>query len=96
MKTICKPLLSLVVFLISTYLFAQKGPNLNIVKHTQNINAILRANGIANARIHANSNSVFGTTNSSTNYTKKDPPKKEEVNPGEETKRSNKVKNKKK
>jgi len=83
---------------MSNYLFAQQGPNLNIVKQQQNINGILRANNIANAnaRMHANSNSVFGTTNSSANYNKKDQPKKEDVNPEEETKKNNKTNNKKK
>ena len=97
MKTIHKPILSLIVFIMSNYLFAQQGPNLSIAKQQQNINGILRANSIANAnaKIHANSNSVFGTTNSSS-YNKKDPPKKEEVKTEEETKKNNKVKNKNK
>gem|GEM_PF-3869741 len=95
MKTIFKPILLLILFLITNYLFAQQGHNLNIVNQQQNINVILRANNIANAnaRIHANSNSVFGTTNSSVNYNKKDHPKKEELKP-EETRKITNQKNK--
>lgn len=90
--------LPMLCYTTSNYLFAQQYHNLNIVKQQQNTNGILRANNIANtnAKIHANSNSVFGTNNSSANYNKKNQPKKEEGKSEEETKRNNKVKKQKK
>ena len=85
MKMIYKPIVLLLTILISNYIYAQQGAD------------NLRANTVtnANAKVHANSNSIFGTNNSLSSY-KKDQPKKEEEKPEEEKKRNIKVKTKKK
>lgn len=84
MKTIYKIITLFMAFLISNHLFAQPGRSShinNIVKQQPRINGILKAtnNANANAKIHANSNSVFGTRNTHPNYNKKDQPKKDEI-----------------
>ncbi|MEO7291729.1 MAG: hypothetical protein ABIW34_01405 [Ginsengibacter sp.] len=92
MKPIYKIILVYITFLCSTRLFAQPGHN--IVKQTKGINGILKAT--ANARIHANSNSVFGAANNPTNYSKKDQRKKDEIKIDKEVQKNNKVKKQKK
>ena len=69
--------LLIVVFIISNKLFAQ--PGRNMVKQPPRINGVVRATATANinAKIHANSNSVFGNGNSHPNYSKKEQPQKE-------------------
>ena len=56
-------------------------PGRGMVKPPPRINGAIRAiaNSSIQARIHANSNSVFGTGNTHANYTKKEEPKKEEI-----------------
>lgn len=92
MKPIHKIILVYITFLCSTRLFAQPGHN--FVKQTQGLNGILKAT--ANARIHANSNSVFGAANNPTNYSKKDQRKKDEIKIDKEVQKNNKVKKQKK
>lgn len=67
----------MVIFITSNNLFAQPGHNL--VKQPSRINGVARAiaNANVNAKIHANSNSVFGTGNTHPNYNKKDQSRKE-------------------
>ncbi len=92
MKTIYKYVGLVTAILISNYLSAQPGHGLNIGKQQPRINGILN-NVNSNARIHANSNSVFVTNNYAANYNKRDQSKKEEGK--EEMKKNNKEKDKK-
>ena len=83
MKPICKIIILFMAFLISNHLFAQPGRSLHsiqIIKQPR-INGMLKTttNANANAKIHANSNSVFGTGNTHPNYNKKNQPKKDEI-----------------
>ena len=81
-------------FIISNNLSAQQGRG---IKQPPKINGITTAinNANINAKIHANSNSVFGTANTHPNYNKKEQPKSSEIKDGNETKKS-KVKKEKK
>ena len=91
MKAIYKIIIVCTALLSIADLFAQ--PGRNIAKQSQGINGILRAT--ANARIHANSNSVFGMGNNHSNYSNKDQTKKNEIKPDKEIQKNNKTKNKK-
>jgi hypothetical protein len=81
MQTLIKFIALFTALLIGYTLSAQPGRGL--VRQPPRINGAARAAanaGINAARIHANSNSVFGTGNTHPNYTKKEEPKKEEIN----------------
>ncbi|HUS02353.1 MAG TPA: hypothetical protein VMY77_11535 [Chitinophagaceae bacterium] len=71
----------------------------NIVKQPPKINGVLKAttNAAMKVKIHANSNSVFGTGNSNNNkYNKKDQLKKEEIIKQDELSKTGKAKKQKK
>ena len=84
----------IVFFIISNNLFAQPGHNM--VKQPPRINGAVRAtaNANINAKIHANSNSVFGTGNAHPNYNKKDNPQKGEIKEAVETTKNKEKKEK--
>ena len=96
MKTLNKIITILILYLISNNLFAQPGHGM--IKQPPRINGAMRGvtNASVNARIHANSNSVFGIGNSHPNYNKKEEPKKEERKDDGETKKKEKGKKEKK
>ena len=96
MNPIYKTITGIIVCLFSHYLYAQPGkvvkpPKINVVKVT--------SNAAVNAKIHANSNSVFGTAKTHPKYDKKTQAKKGEIKE-EDTKKeepkNRKGKNKKK
>jgi hypothetical protein len=95
MKPIYRFLIVCITLLSCAKLFAQ--PAKNIVKQTQVVNGILKAtaNANSNARIHANSNSVFGTANNHPSESNKDQPKKNEIKVDKETQKNNKEKRQK-
>lgn len=71
-------------------------PRPNIVKPPK-INGVLKATTVANvnAKIHANSNSVFGTSNTHPNYNKKRQEQKSEIKTEDEPKNKKAKKQKK-
>lgn len=82
--------------LFSCYIYAQTGrPN---IKQPPRINGVLKAttNAAVKAKIHANSNSVFGTGNNNAKYNKKNQPKKEAIKKEEEVAAISKSKKQKK
>ena len=96
MKPIYKIIFVCITFFCCIDLFAQ--PRHNIVKQTQGINRILNAaaNANVNARIHANSNSVFGAANNPPSYNRKDQPKNDEIKVNKEVQKNNKARKQKK
>lgn len=93
MKVLYNILCLLTAFFTSTTLSAQPG---HVIKQPPKINVPkVIANATVNARIHANSNSVFGTGNTHPNYNKKSVPKKDDVKVEGETKKSKSKKQKK-
>ena len=94
MKAIYKIIGFFTIMLLSNQLFSQRVHTNNIVKQTQGINGIVRAT--SNARIHANSNSVFGTIKTQPNYDNKDQPKKDEIKINKEMEKNGKTKKQKK
>ena len=83
--------------LFSYFTYAQ--PGRGAIKQPPRINGVLKAttNAAVKAKIHANSNSVFGTGTNNAKYNKKEQPKKEAVKKEEEvvTTKSKKQKNNK-
>lgn len=79
MKPLYKIIGLFIAVLFSTTLYAQLGRGL--VRQPPRITGVTRAasNAAVNARIHANSNSVFGAGNSHPKYNKTEQPAKEEV-----------------
>jgi hypothetical protein len=79
MKPLNKIISLFIVLLITINLSAQ--PRHGMVKPPPRINSAARAavNASINARLHANSNSVFGIGNTHPNYSKKEEPKQEEI-----------------
>ena len=99
MKTLTKIIIVWTFVLFSDKLSAQPGHGL--VKQPPKINGAIRAAtnaGItaANAKIHANSNSVFGTGNTKPDYNKKNQPKKQDVKSEADVKKNTKEKKPKK
>ena len=95
MKLIYKTAAFVIACMFSCLTYAQRP---NIVKQPPKINGVLKAttNAAINAKIHANSNSVFGTGNGNTNkYNKKNQPKKEDIKKEEEVATNSKVKKQK-
>ena len=80
--------------MFSCFTYAQRP---NIVKQPPKLNGVLKAtsNAAMNAKIHANSNSVFGAGNSNNKYNKKTQPKKEGIKKEEEVAANSKVKKQK-
>ena len=76
MKTLFKIISIFTFFLFSNNLLAQ--PGRNVVKQPPRINGILKAtnNATARVKIHANSNSVFGSKKTHPNYEKRNQSKK--------------------
>ena len=68
------------------------------IKQPPKINGVLKAttNASINAKIHANSNSVFGTAKTHPNYNKKKVVKKDEITHEADTKKSKSKKQKNK
>ncbi len=91
MKVIFKIIALFMVFLISENLFAQQVHISNIVKQQKVTTA---AN--TNAKVHANSNSIFGSGNTPSKYDKKKQPKNNEVKDEEGMKKNNNAKKQKK
>ena len=98
MKVIYKIIGFFSAILISDHLFSQPVHTNNIVKQTQVINGILRAtsNANSNVKLHANSNSVFGTSKTHPNYNNKDRPEKNEIKINKEREKNGKTKKQKK
>jgi hypothetical protein len=73
--------------LLSGYVYAQ--PGRPAVKQPPRINGVIKATTSAsvNAKIHANSNSVFGTNKTHPNYNKKKVAKKDEITQDADTKK---------
>ena len=94
MKLINKTAALFLACMFSCLTYAQRP---NIVKQPPKINGVLKATGNAamKAKIHANSNSVFGTGNRNNKYNKKDLPKKDEITKQEEVATASKAKTKK-
>ena len=96
MKTLYAILYLVTAFFAGNVVLAQPGhgikppPKINV----PNIPRVI-TNANVNTRIHANSNSVFGTGNTHPNYNKKTEPNKETVKVEGETKKSKTKKQKK-
>jgi hypothetical protein len=97
MKLLIQSAVLFIACLFSCYVYAQPGRP-NIVKQPPRINGVMKAttNAATNAKIHANSNSVFGTGNGQSNYNKKNQSKGEEIKKEEETAKNIKPKKQKK
>lgn len=95
MKLINKTAALFLACMFSCLTYAQRP---NIVKQPPKINGVLKAttNAAMKVKIHANSNSVYGTGNNNTNkYNKKNPPKKDEIKKEEEVATNSKIKKQK-
>lgn len=94
MKLINKAAALLLACMFSCFTYAQRPA---LVKQPPKMNGVLKAttNAAINAKIHANSNSVFGTGNSNNKYTKKNQPKKEVIKKEDEVAADSKVKKQK-
>ena len=89
MRPIYKLIVISIICLYSYNVSAQPGK----IKQPPKISVVKVPN--VNVKVHANSNSVFGTGNTHPNYNKKTPPKKGEIK-SEGDKEKNKEKKKKK
>lgn len=99
-KIIMKPIFKTAALLISILLSynSHAQPGRSTIKQPPKINGVIKAttNANVNAKIHANSNSVFGASKTHPKYDKKAQPKKSEIKKTDEADKNPKIKKSKK
>ena len=83
----------LILIIITAFIYGHLAAQSGKIKQPPKVNVVKISVTKVNTKIHANSNSVFGTGNTHPNYDKRTPPKKGEIKNNEEPK---KIKAKKK